>query len=52
MSTYPNQKWLDRSNSETLDHLERQGRTGIGLYRFSERDTRRPLDSKTGTSSA
>lgn len=34
MSTYPNQDWLDRSNKESLYHLERQGRTGPGLVPF------------------
>lgn len=34
MSTNPNQDWLDRSNSETLYHLERQGRTSPGLVPF------------------
>jgi hypothetical protein len=34
MSTELNQDWLDRSNSETLSHLERQGRTSPGLVPF------------------
>jgi hypothetical protein len=34
MSAHPNQEWLDRSNAETLYHLERQGRTGPGLVPF------------------
>jgi hypothetical protein len=34
MSTHPNQGWLDRSNAETLYHLERQGRTSPGLVPF------------------
>lgn len=34
MSTHPNQRWLDRSNAETLCHLERQGRTSPGLVPF------------------
>jgi hypothetical protein len=34
MSPYPLQSWLDRSNQETLYHLERQGRTGPGLIPF------------------
>lgn len=34
MSTYPNQDWLNRSNAETLYHLERQGRTSPGLVPF------------------
>jgi hypothetical protein len=34
MNTYPNQDWLDRSNAETLYHLERQGRTSPGLVPF------------------
>jgi hypothetical protein len=31
---YPNQDWLDRSNAQTLYHLERQGRSGPGLVPF------------------
>ena len=34
MKTSPNQDWIDRSNAETLYHLERQGRTGPGLMPF------------------
>jgi hypothetical protein len=34
MKTSPNQDWIDRSNAETLYHLERQGRTGPGLVPF------------------
>lgn len=34
MGVHPNQDWLDRSNSQTLYHLERQGRTGPGLVPF------------------
>jgi hypothetical protein len=34
MNTHPNQDWLDRSNAETLYHLERQGRTSPGLVPF------------------
>jgi len=34
MSAHANQEWLDRSNAETLYHLERQGRTGPGLVPF------------------
>lgn len=34
MSVHPNQAWLDRSNAQTLYHLERQGRTGPGLVPF------------------
>ena len=34
MSIHRNQDWLDRSNAETLYHLERQGRTGPGLVPF------------------
>src|SRR5215475_3049741 len=34
MSTHLNQDWLDRSNAETLYHLERQGRTTPGLVPF------------------
>lgn len=34
MSVHPNQDWLDRSNADTLYHLERQGRTSPGLVPF------------------
>jgi SIR2-like domain len=34
MTTHPNQDWLDRSNAETLYHLERQGRTSPGVVPF------------------
>jgi hypothetical protein len=34
MRNHPDQDWLDRSNAETLYHLERQGRTGPGLVPF------------------
>ncbi|HEV2852162.1 MAG TPA: SIR2 family protein [Thermoanaerobaculia bacterium] len=34
MSVHPKQEWLDRSNAQTLHHLERQGRTGPGLVPF------------------
>ena len=34
MNAHPRQDWLDRSNAETLYHLERQGRTGPGLVPF------------------
>lgn len=34
MSVHPNQDWLDRSNAQALDHLERQGRTSPGLVPF------------------
>lgn len=34
MRAHPDQDWLDRSNAETLYHLERQGRTGPGLVPF------------------
>jgi hypothetical protein len=34
MNTHPNQNWVDRSNAETLYHLERQGRTTPGLVPF------------------
>jgi hypothetical protein len=34
MNSHPNQDWLDRSNAETLYHLERQGRTSPGLVPF------------------
>jgi len=34
MSSYPNKKWLDRSNAETLYHLERQARSTPGLVPF------------------
>jgi hypothetical protein len=34
MNVHPNQEWLDRSNAQTLYHLERQGRTGPGLVPF------------------
>jgi hypothetical protein len=34
MSTHPDQDWLQRSNAQTLSHLERQGRTTLGLVPF------------------
>jgi SIR2-like protein len=34
MSSHPDQEWLDRSNADTILHLERQGRTGPGLVPF------------------
>ncbi len=34
MNTPPSQDWVDRSNTETLYHLERQGRTSPGLVPF------------------
>lgn len=34
MTSYPNQDWLNRSNTTTLYHLDRQGRTGPGLVPF------------------
>ena len=34
MSTHPLQSWLKRSNAEVMYHLERQGRTGLGLVPF------------------
>ena len=34
MSGGPSQEWLERSNTETLYHLERQGRTSNGLVPF------------------
>ena len=34
MNTHPNQNWVNRSNAETLYHLERQGRTSPGLVPF------------------
>jgi SIR2-like domain len=34
MSTHPDQDWLERSNAQTLYHLERQGRTSPGLVPF------------------
>ena len=33
-TTHTNEDWLNRSNAETLYHLERQGRTGPGLVPF------------------
>ncbi|HEX5719281.1 MAG TPA: SIR2 family protein [Thermoanaerobaculia bacterium] len=33
-SSHPQQAWLDRSNQQTLYHLERQGRTGPGVVPF------------------
>ena len=34
MSVHPDQDWLDRSNAQTLYHIERQGRTSPGLVPF------------------
>lgn len=34
MDGHPSQDWLDRSNTQTLYHLERQGRTSPGLVPF------------------
>lgn len=34
VSTHPNQEWLDRCNAEAFYHLERQGRTALGLVPF------------------
>lgn len=34
MDGHPSQDWLDRSNTQTLYHLERQGRTSNGLVPF------------------
>lgn len=34
MPAHPKQDWIEHSNTETLYHLERQGRTGPGLVPF------------------
>ena len=34
MALHPQNEWLERSNAETLHHIERQGRTEIGLTPF------------------